>query len=64
MHTYTSIMVEAYRQATGKSLQDSINLLGISSLVGPEDIQQLSPIHEHTVKAILNDHALISQWTR
>ena len=62
MHTYTSIMIEAYRKATGKSLQDSIELIG--SLVKPEDIHQLSPSQEKIVQSLLDDESLISQWTR
>jgi len=62
--SYTSIMVEAYRLATGKSIQDSLTDLGIDRLV---DSTEILPLPEEQVSFALDlqaDYLGITQWRK
>ncbi|SHJ24175.1 hypothetical protein SAMN02745165_01910 [Malonomonas rubra DSM 5091] len=64
MAGYTSIMVQAYSLATGKSIQDSLIDLGVDRLVDSAEVRQNNSRTEETINMLLDDCPGILRWRK
>ena len=62
MAGYTSIMVQAYSLATGKSIRESLIDLGIDHLIDSSEITSEQLVNEDLILALQNDSAGVMSW--
>lgn len=64
MAGYTSIMVQAYSLATGKTIEESLADLGIQHIVESAAIGQPTPTEKSLAEELLQDRIGVKKWSR
>ena len=64
MKKYTSIMLHAYSQSTGKSIEESLSDLKIDASLITADIHQLTCDERSVIAELQKDINGISEWAK
>lgn len=64
MRRYAAIMVHAYSQISGRSLEDVTRDLHLEGIIDPEEIKELSEAENDYLQDILKSGEKVLPWQR